>query len=89
MKIKKIIIKILDKLFKKPKIDLMDIWKHKFLMRTIMSIGMIFSIVYFILTLDFTGLYIAIILACSYQFTDFVVRSISRQISKEFELTEK
>lgn len=81
-------IKILDKIFKRPEIDLVELWKYKSLIRTIMSVGMIISLFIFIFV-DITGLFIAIILACSYQFMDFVLFSISKQVSKEYKLVKK
>ena len=81
--------KILDKIFKRPEIDLINIWKYKFIMRLLIGIGIVLSMSYFFFVKDIQGFLIALILACSYEFMDYVVLSISRQISKEYQLIKK
>ena len=81
--------KILDKIFKRPEIDLIKIWKHTFLMRLLIGIGIISSMAWFFVFNDIQGFIVALILGCSYEFMDYVVLSISRQISKEYELKSK
>ena len=81
--------KMLDKLFKRPEIDLIKIWKHTFLMRILIGLGIILSMTWFFVLNDIQGFIIALMLGCSYEFMDYVVLSISRELSKEYELKLK
>ena len=81
--------KILDKIFKRPEVDLIKIWKHTFLMRLLIGLGIISSMTWFFVFNDIQGFIIALMLGCSYEFMDYVVLSISRQVSKKYKLTLK